>query len=93
MTSGNSGIAQAPLSLAPAATHHLGPHQGDEPIEVTVVLRRRDGAPTAASWPHPPAATHQNFPALCGAHPTDITDAAGAVDPSSFADLLSSIRL
>ena len=73
MTSGNSGIAQAPLSLAPAATRHLGPHQGDEPIEVTVVLRRRDGAPTAASWPHPPAATHQNFPALCGAHPTDIT--------------------
>lgn len=72
MTSGNSDIAQAPVLSIPATTHQLSPHQGDEFIDVTIVLRRRDGAPTATTWPDPPAATHQNFATLCGAHPASI---------------------
>jgi kumamolisin len=71
MISGNFRVTQTPLLPAPAETHHLSAGKGDEPIEVTVVLRRR-GEPMAASWPQPPSATHPNFGDRCGADPADV---------------------
>jgi len=55
----------------------VGPHAGEEPIEVTVVVRRRGGAPAAAGWPQPPAVSHRDFPDLCGADPADIARLRG----------------
>jgi kumamolisin len=63
------GIAQG--------SRYVGPHGGDEPIEVTVVLRRRGGAPVAAGWPQPPAVSHRDFGGRCGADPADITRLRG----------------
>jgi kumamolisin len=66
---------------SPAAHHHhwplaaearyLGPHEGTEPIDVTVVLRRRGDRPAAASWPHVPAQKRDSFGTQWGADPTD----------------------
>ncbi|MBS9534061.1 S8 family serine peptidase [Mycobacterium sp. M1] len=70
MMSGEVGISQG--RPARAGTRYVGPHHGEEPIEVTVVLRRRGGAPASAGWPQPPAVSHHAFPNLCGADPADI---------------------
>ncbi|HUL19685.1 MAG TPA: S53 family peptidase [Steroidobacteraceae bacterium] len=52
---------------------YLGPHTGSEPLEVTVVLRRRAGAAwAAASWPQHPALPRAQFPQQCGADPADL---------------------
>src|SRR5579863_204012 len=51
----------------------LGPHTGSEPLEVTVVLRRRAGAAWApASWPLRPALPRAQFAQQCGADPADL---------------------
>jgi kumamolisin len=73
MMSGNFRVAQTPLVPAPAETHTPSRHEGDEPIEVTVVLRRRGEVPIAAMRPQPPATTHHNFGGRRGADPADIT--------------------
>jgi hypothetical protein len=60
----------------PVGIHYVGPHQGNEIIEVvTLVLRRRGGAPIAATWPQPAAVTRRDFRGRCGADPADITNA------------------
>lgn len=51
--------------------HYLGPHQGTEPIDVTVVLRRRGGHPTPAAWPHHAPCKRADFDAQWGADPAD----------------------
>jgi kumamolisin len=58
----------------PAGLKYLGPHTGTDPIEVTLVLRRRAGAaPQAASWPHAPRlAARAQFGRDCGADPADL---------------------
>jgi len=71
----------------PAAHHHhwplasearyLGPHEGTEPINVTVVLRRRSGHPTAAAWPHAPTDKRADFGVQWGADPTDVETLRG----------------
>lgn len=68
--SGGFGISQNRSALL--RTRYVGPHKSGEPIEVTVVLRRRRGAQVPAAWPQPPAVSHQDFPNLYGAHPADI---------------------
>jgi len=68
----SAGLDRAPEWSAPVRTRYVGPHHGDEPIEVTVVLRRRGGAPAAAGWPQPSTVTHQDFGGRCGADPADI---------------------
>lgn len=50
---------------------YLGPHQGTEPIDVTVVLRRRGGHPTPAAWPHRAPCKREVFNAQWGADPAD----------------------
>jgi len=73
MMSGNFSVAQTPLVPVPAETHHPSAGEGSEPIEVTVVLRRRGEVPSAATWRQPPAVTHHNFAGRYGADPADIT--------------------
>jgi kumamolisin len=50
---------------------YLGPHQGTEPIDVTVVMRRRGGHPTPAAWPHKPPCNREDFDTQWGADPAD----------------------
>lgn len=50
---------------------YLGPHQGTEPIDVTVVMRRRGTHPTPAAWPHKPPCKREEFDAQWGADPAD----------------------
>lgn len=65
--------ARTPHWTTPKGMKYLGPHEGTEPIEVTVVLRRRQGAaPTPASWPHPPRWPRGEFGQHCGADPADL---------------------
>ena len=66
-----------------AALRYIGPHTGTDPIEVTLVLRRRPGAkPAAAAWPRARAWNRADFASHCGADPSDLerlrTFAAGA---------------
>lgn len=58
---------------SPQGMKYLGPHDGTEPIDVTIVLRRRAGAaPTPAAWPQPPRWTRGEFGQHCGADPADV---------------------
>ena len=75
MTSGGFDIAQH--RSAPVTTRYMGPHEDGEPVEITVVLRRRGGAPAAAAWSQPPAVNHRDFSDRCGADPADITRLRG----------------
>jgi kumamolisin len=52
---------------------YLGPHQATAPIDVTLVLRRRQGrAPDAASWPQAARWQRGEFGRQCGAEPADL---------------------
>ncbi|HET6555312.1 MAG TPA: S53 family serine peptidase [Dyella sp.] len=68
------------MSLSPARHSHwplaadaryVGPHEGTDPIDVTVVMRRRGDHPAPASWPHRAASTREAFGAQWGADPAD----------------------
>lgn len=50
---------------------YLGPHQGTEPIDVTIVMRRRGTHPAPAAWPHRPPCKREDFDAQWGADPAD----------------------
>jgi kumamolisin len=69
-------MSPAPSAPAPASSLgliYLGPHLGTEPIDVTVVLRRRAGAkPRAAAWPRPAAWPRGQYGGHCGADPADL---------------------
>jgi kumamolisin len=54
-----------------AEARYLGPHEGTEPIDVTVVLRRRGDHPVPAAWPHRPVWKREEFGAHWGADPAD----------------------
>src|SRR5215472_2690413 len=58
----------------PSALKYLGPHTDAEPIDVTLVLRRRAGAaPRAASWPSAPRlAPRAHFAQDHGADPAEV---------------------
>jgi kumamolisin len=58
----------------PAGLKYLGPHTGTDPLDVTLVLRRRAGAaPQAASWPRAPRlAARAQFARDCGADQADL---------------------
>jgi kumamolisin len=60
-----------------AEARYLGPHEGTEPIDVTVVLRRRGDHPTPASWPHRPLCRREDFGAHWGADPADADTVRG----------------
>lgn len=66
----------------PALRHHhwplasearyLGPHEGTDPMDVTVVMRRRSADhPVPAAWPHKRPATREDFGTQWGADPAD----------------------
>jgi kumamolisin len=58
---------------APAGLSYLGPHNGSEPLDVTLVLRRRAGASArAAVWPQAPLWPRAQFAQHCGADPSDL---------------------
>jgi kumamolisin len=59
------------------AARYLGPHEGSEPIEVTVVLRRMGGPPAPAAWPRPPTWRRKDYGAHCGADPADVESLRG----------------
>ena len=65
--------ASAPTSpKAPFGMSYLGPHTGTEPLDITVVLRRRAGATQGpAAWPHARLPRAQ-FAQHCGADPADL---------------------
>lgn len=54
-----------------AEARYLGPHQGNEPVNVTLVMRRRGDRPVPAAWPHRPAGKRADFGAQWGADPAD----------------------
>jgi len=58
----------------PSGLKYLGPHTDAEPLDVTLVLRRRAGAaPRAASWPSAPRlAPRAHFADDHGADPADV---------------------
>ncbi len=57
----------------PAGMKYLGPHQDSSPLEITLVLRRRQGgSPSAASWPRPPRWQRGEYGRHCGAEPADL---------------------
>jgi kumamolisin len=64
---------QPSAAQKPARVGFLGPHTGTEPVDVTVVLRRRAGAAwTPATWPQRPALSRAQFAQQCGADPADL---------------------
>jgi kumamolisin len=57
----------------PDGMKYLGPHDSSEPMDITLVLRRRQsGSPPLASWPTPPRWARGEFGEHYGAAPTDI---------------------
>ena len=57
----------------PAGMKYLGRHQDSSPLEITLVLRRRQGgSPSAASWPRPPRWQRGEYGRHCGAEPADL---------------------
>ena len=69
------------MSTTAARRHHwplanearyLGPHEGTEPMDVTIVMRHRGGKhPEPAVWPHQPAVPRADFGTQWGTDPTD----------------------
>src|SRR5580658_7665290 len=71
-------VTRTPHWTTPDGMKYLGPHEGTQPIEVTIVLRRRQGpAPTPAAWPHAPRWPRGEFGLHCGADPTDLESLRG----------------
>jgi kumamolisin len=57
----------------PEGMKYLGPHEGTDPIDVTLVLRRRtETTPSPASWPNPPRWQRGEFGEHYGADPADL---------------------
>ncbi|RDS84017.1 S53 family peptidase [Dyella psychrodurans] len=74
----NHSATRTPHWTTPEGMKYLGPHEGTEPIEVTVVLRRRQGAvPTPAAWPHPPRWVRGEYGKHFGADPLDLDSLRG----------------
>jgi kumamolisin len=69
----NSGRGISQEQSVPAWNRDVGPHQEGEPLEVTVVLRRRDRAPAATARAQSMALSRRDFASLCGADPADVT--------------------
>jgi kumamolisin len=62
----------------PEGMNYLGPHEGSDPLDVTVVLRRRsETAPAPAQWPRPPQFPHGQFGNHYGAAPADVENVRG----------------
>jgi len=68
------------MSMSAARPHHwplanearyLGPHEGSDPMDVTVVMRRRGSHPATAAWPHRAAVSRADFGTQWGADPAD----------------------
>lgn len=59
----------------PAGMSYLGPHTATDPLDVTLVLRRRPGAAAAVSaWSHTPRWPRAQFAQHCGADPADLAN-------------------
>lgn len=51
---------------------YLGPHEGSQPMDITIVMRHRGGVrPTPAAWPHQPAIARADFGTQWGADPAE----------------------
>ena len=58
---------------SPDGMKYLGPHKATDTIDVTIVLRRMQGAkPEPAAWPRPPRWERGVFGEHCGADPADL---------------------
>lgn len=73
---------------SPEGMKYLGPHSGADPLDVTVVLRRRSGAlPAPAAWPKPPAFPHGQFGDHYGADPADVENVRGFARKHGLAEI------
>jgi kumamolisin len=71
----NTPSAPAPVAhwTTPAGMKYLGPHTDSTPLGVTLVLRRRPGAPRAvAACPQRPRWPRGQYGQHCGADPADL---------------------
>jgi kumamolisin len=65
--------ARTPHWTTPDGMKYLGPHDSTEPMDVTLVMRRRQGGtPPFAAWPHPPRWPRGEFGEHYGAAPADL---------------------
>jgi kumamolisin len=63
---------------SPEGMKYLGPHKGTDPIDVTLVLRRRtETTPQAAFWPQAPRWQRGEFGEHYGADPADLDSLRG----------------
>jgi kumamolisin len=62
-------MSASPTSQAP---RYLGPHNADDTMEVTVVLRRRGAQPEPARWPAKAAQSRTSFGERFGADSADV---------------------
>jgi kumamolisin len=85
----SSSSARPSHWTTPAGLKYLGPHTGADPIDVTLVLRRRAGAaPQMASWPRAPRlAARAQFAHDCGADPADLANLRGFVRAHGLSEL------
>ncbi|HTD11556.1 MAG TPA: S53 family peptidase [Steroidobacteraceae bacterium] len=75
----SSGHTRPSHWSTPAGLKYLGPHTGTDPLDVTLVLRRRAGAaPGASSWPAAPRlASRTQFARDWGAAQADLDSLRG----------------
>jgi kumamolisin len=73
----------------PAGLKYLGPHTGTDPLDVTLVLRRRaGGAPGASSWPAAPRlASRAQFARDWGAAQADLDSLRGFARTHGLSEL------
>ncbi len=61
------------MTTSRSAASYLGPHTETTPLDVTLVLRHRSGAPRAAwVWPRSAPLARSQFAQRCGADPADL---------------------
>ncbi|WP_233840019.1 S53 family peptidase [Dyella sp. 2HG41-7] len=69
---------RSPHWTTPKGMKYLGPHDSTDPIDVTVVLRRRSSTmPTPAEWPKAPMYPRGEFGNYYGANPSDVESLQG----------------
>ncbi len=78
---------------SPAGLKFLGPWTHTDPLEVTLVLRRRAGAaPVAAAWPHAPRWPRGEFGRHCGADPIDLESVRGFARQHALTEIGSDLH-
>jgi kumamolisin len=84
----SSGHTRPSHWATPAGLKYLGPHTGTDPLDVTLVLRRRAGAaPAARSWPAPRLASRAQAARDWGAAQADLDSLRGFARAHGLSEL------